>query len=186
MTEILKRLLLVSLVLASTGTSYSQLSATCSDAHDVQWQTITNSDAQFTIKLPPCDIDERTETQLMGDERVNITFYIVNLQDQPANCLAYTMSYRKLSLAEDQIEDYMTTQAHANAQGTNSSIEILKKLDGWDHAMEYILLVPENMILRHRMIYENDILYAMAVVSTKDRRFNKSITKFLKSFELVE
>ncbi len=158
----------------------------CTDNDRIKWKTIIDEEDRFRIKFPPCNILDTTEILFFQDQELEQRHLIVNLQGIESNCIAYSMSFHYLELAGDQIDDFLHVQGLANVESNNGVLEIEKRISDFPHAREFSYLLPHGLVLRQRTVFHNNMIYRWSVVTTKENRFQKSVTKFLNSFELLK
>ena len=156
----------------------------CSDNPESVWQTITDTVGNYKIDFPDCELDKRVEIIIVDDNDIPHNYCILNLQEQSSNSLGYSTVYYKLHIDTHEVDNYLHVQGYANSEGTNAVIEHERKLSNWLYSREFIYILPNDLVLRQRWVYNNSIVYSWGVITTKEQRFNKSVTKFLDSFEL--
>ncbi|QLE02371.1 hypothetical protein HX109_12695 [Galbibacter sp. BG1] len=158
-----------------------------------EWKEIISDDGRFKIQFP--DYELRQGTNVFKDEwlgEIENHFYRLNIQDSINLNMTYDITYslRPDLKTDNDFEEMIINEKEHLISTFNGQINYEQVLKERDYpGREILTKIDSSKVQLTSRIYLNDgILYRIMVLTDggKGKLFNKSRSKFLDSFEILE
>ena len=160
------------------------------DNQSGKWKEIKSEKGNFRIEFPDFEVKEGKTTQLIDGEEVIIYHYSINTQNEDHDNLGYRVDYSFWPniKSKDQINEYFDMQREFVLSATNATLEYENIIDTLSYQGRDMLMTIDNSKIkaRYRLFFDNGISYKLTVITEDGKHFNKSITKFLNSFNILD
>lgn len=154
------------------------------------WKIIKSEKGNFHIEFPDFEVKKGLTTQLLDQEEIIIYHYSINLQNESHINIGYLVDYSFWSniKTKEQINERFDSQRNYILSATNSTLEYEKIIDTLSYPGRdlYFTIDDSSLKARYRMFFNNGIFYTLTVITEDGKHFNKSITRFLNSFKILE
>ncbi len=155
-----------------------------------EWQEIKSEEGNFRIEFPNFKIKEEKTTQILDGDEINIYRYSLNTQHEVHENLGYQVDYTFCPeiTTEKQVIEQFNNQRDFVLSATNSSLEYEYVIDtlGYPGRDLYLSIGGSTTKIYHRILFKDGILYKLTVITDGDHLFNKSISKFIQSFKILD
>ena len=163
------------------------------DISTAEWKRIVSDDKKFSIEFPNADIEKKINKYYDDfNEEMKSTGYKLNLQNEPNQNFGYDVSFVPFPeiKTEAEIKERFDEQKEYLIDIFNAEIHYDKILSEPNIPGREIYLTMDstNAKLTYRMHFKEPNFYMLQVWtdSGKGNLFNKSIAKFLDSFEFID
>lgn len=145
---------------------------------------------ELTFPVGKVHVKKESHIQIMDGKEVEIFDYSANMQDKNDKNLAYQLSYNYVKdvKTDQDIKELFDDQREYWISATNSSVEFENVIDLNGIPGRHLSLAVDgsNLKTQNKMFYHNGIFYRLIVVTPEGNLFNKSISKFFKSFKILD
>lgn len=176
----------------SEGTASKEEIDSLLEAHGVQVSyTVKVPGDHFEITFPvnKKHVKKSVDTQIINNEEIETYEYKANMQREGDVNLAYQLSYNHVEdlKTDKEIKKMFDDQRDYWLSATNSEIEYEKLIDLNGIPGRDLLVTVDDSDLKVscKMYYDQGIFYRLVVVTQDGNLFNKSISKFLDSFKIL-
>jgi hypothetical protein len=155
-----------------------------------KWKKITSEQGNFSVEFPNFNIKEGQTTQILDGEEIIIYHYSIDTQSKNHENLGYRVDYTFLPevKSKEQIEELFDIQRDYLLTAVNGTLIYENIIDTLTHPGRQLSFNIEalKMNMRYRILFNDGIFYKLMVVTKDEKIFNRSITRFLDSFKLLE
>ena len=160
------------------------------DNNSKKWKEVKSEKGNFRIEFPDFEIKEGQTTQLLDGEEIIIYYYSINTQNENHDNLGYRVDYSfspNIKTTE-QINEEFNMQRDYVLSATNSILEYENVIDTLNYLGRDMYLTIDNSKIktRYRLFFDKGIFYKLTVRTEDGKHFNKSITRFLNSFKILD
>jgi hypothetical protein len=154
-----------------------------------KWKEVKSKKGNFRIEFPNFEVKEGRTTQLLDGEELIICHYSINTQSEDHANLGYRVDYSFYPniKTKEQIDEEFNIQRDYVLSATNATLEYENIIDSLDYPGRelYLTIDGSKIKARYRMYFNNGIMYKLTVLTKDGKHFNKSITRFLNSFKIL-
>lgn len=143
----------------------------------------------FRINFPPFTVKETKIIQIIDGEKIAIYSYSLNTQDKNDENLGYTINYSFWPniTTDELIDKKLDIEADKVVSSLNIVIEYENIIDTLSYPGRELFLTIDrlNIKIKYRIYFINGTLYKLVVITEDGKIFNKSVSRFLNSFEVL-
>jgi hypothetical protein len=163
------------------------------EAHGIQGSydlKVPKDHFEVTFPVGKKHVKASTSIQVIDGEEVEIYEYAANMQYEKDVNLAYQLSYNYLDdiKTDKDIKQLFDDQRDYWLSATNSELEVERIIDlnGIPGRHYYMTVDGSNAKTQNNIYYHNGVFYRLTVVTKEGNLFNKSISKFMDSFKILD